>query len=475
MSTNQAKQEQTELSSVQKDLISDQAQSEWLQVTDEYEAVETHPSQNLNPNGLADRPSKEPVLDETLEQAVKVSPEKSADEHNLSALSKLPSLPCDLDRYRLTQLRGEGGTARIYRAFETHSKQPIAIKLLRRRLQSDQVIHTLFKRYGKALAQFQLPHVNQVIDSGDSIWGPWWALSWLEGETLKETIEKGVNWEGKRLLALMIQLCEALAALHEKAIIHGDLTPENVMYHQEHRQEQAQLTLIDLALPFRAYQEQAQTRSEQDQTNKQSSITFGQPKYMAPECLQGEAPSVASDLYGLGLIFFEMSTGTPAFNRPLNQVLHDILEGETPSAARRQSPWPYPPALDALISNLLSKKPKNRISTASEVKIQLQGILQVLNNQVDYSKTEEFSSQLLSKVRDEVQDELPNSQNSQPLSYPAIDYQPTLESARYTDVNQARITQDLEPKKRVQISDILWGCLGIIVSLALLRFLSFLL
>ena len=179
-----------------------------------------------------------------------------ADMGEVRATITLPSLPCDLESYRLTSLRAEGGTARVYRAYEAHSKQPIAIKLLRRRFYHDEMIKSVFIRHGKALSQISLPHFHRVLDSGDSKWGSWWAMEWVEGETLSKMIKQGVYLEGKRLLILMSQLCDALIGLHEQGIVHGDLNPNNVIYYKDPRNGHEQLTLIDLALPIKLYQDQ---------------------------------------------------------------------------------------------------------------------------------------------------------------------------------------------------------------------------
>ena len=321
----------------------------------------------------------------------------------LGAKSKaisLPSLPCDLENYRLTSLRAEGGTARVYRAYETHSKQPIAIKLLRRRFHTDQVIKTIFIRHGKALSQIELPHFHRVIDSGDSIWGSWWAMEWVEGETLTHMIKQGVRWESKRLLSLMGQLCDALIGLHQQGIIHGDLTPDNIIYYKNPRSGFEQLTLIDLALPIKLYQEQ---KLQDQDAIQQSILAFGQPAYLAPECLKGELPTRQSDLYGLGLIFFELCTGTSVYRADSPNFVRDLLEKEAPTAASRQSPWPYPSSLDALISHLLSKNPDNRKLSVADVKEQLSSMLEFLQKSEQYSKTEEFSASALSLIVDEMQ------------------------------------------------------------------------
>ncbi len=378
----------------------------------------------------------------------------------------LPSLPCDLDVYCLTSLRAEGGTARVYRAFETHSKQPIAIKLLRRRFHSDELIKTVFMRHGKALSQVNLPHFHQVIDSGDSPWGPWWAMNWVEGETLTQIIKQGIQWKGTRLITLMSQLCDALIGLHTQDIIHGDLTPDNVIYHHDPRSGQEQLTLIDLALPIRLYREQ---EAKEYDSVEQSILAFGQPAYMAPECLKGDLPTSKSDLYGLGLLFFELCTGTPVYRGAPSEFLNDLLEKEAPTASSRQSPWPYPSSLDALISHLLSKNPQNRTISILEVKEQLQAMLQFLIKSEQHSKTEEFSSALLSQVRDEVQSILENKRTeAHEIQSKETDSNPVIKSSRTSDTLHVTPVQSTLTKLKTQLT---WMVIGMIFAYLLSIFL----
>ena len=101
-----------------------------------------------------------------------------------------------------------------------------------------------------------------------------------------------------------------------------------------------------------------------------------------------------------------MCTGTPVYRSDSPSFIHDLLEKEAPSAASRQSPWPYPPSLDALISHLLSKSVSDRKLSVLDVKEQLMTMLQFLQKSEQYSKTEEFNSSILHQVRNEVQIEL---------------------------------------------------------------------
>ena len=333
------------------------------------------------------------------------SSEDQSLQHQHDPRMDLPTTPCDLDTYTLTELSAEGGTARIYRAFESHSKERVAIKLLRRRFQNDSFISKLFKRHGEALKQLDVPYFAKVLDTGDSPWGPWWALEWVEGHTLRAAIDRGTHWSSNRLFKLMIQLCEALEGLHKMNITHGDLNANNVMYTPSSRPEDSErLTLIDLALPIKLHladdvqkldglqEEDDHERHSTEQRMSDELRVFGQPIYLAPECLKGQQPNYRTDLYSLGMVFFELTTGTLPFQTKLPGVIYDVLMKNAPAASMIQKPWPYPPSLDALIGNLLSKVPQERCGSVQEVKEQLSQMMSYLQApRYEFTNTDELS------------------------------------------------------------------------------------
>ena len=315
----------------------------------------------------------------------------------------LPTPRCDFDTYTLTELSAEGGTARIYRAFESHSKDPVAIKLLRRRFQNDPFISGLFKRHGEAMKKLDVSHFAKVLDTGTSPWGPWWSLEWIEGYTLRAAIDRGTRWSSGRLFKLMLQLCEALEGLHAIGITHGDLSADNVMYTPPTRPEgQEKFTLIDLALPIKLHladdvqklddleEDDDYERHSTEQRMSDELRVFGQPIYLAPECLKGQRPSHRTDLYSLGMLFFELTTGTLPFQTKLPGVIHDVLNKNAPAASMIQNPWPYPPALDALIGNLLSKVPSERCNSAQEVKEQLLQMMTYMQGRHELTATDDL-------------------------------------------------------------------------------------
>jgi eukaryotic-like serine/threonine-protein kinase len=440
-------------------------------------------------------PSQEPQFKKTTRELRLFAPTEEHEALDLpeeTPLISLPNVPCDLDTYTLTHLYAEGGTARVYKAFESHSKQPVAIKLLRRRFQDDLVMKTIFLRHGRALSKLNLPHFAKILNCGESPWGPWWAIEWVEGETLKDMISKGVHWHSQRLLSLMSQLCEVITALHSQDIVHGDLKPDNVIYSKSSRTGEERLTLIDLALPINTPvdlgidldKEQLNEVNLKKIQSQNKSFAFGNPVYLAPECIKGRPADFKSDLYGLGLLFFELSTGTLPYNTKIPEVIFDILHKEAPSASRRQSPWPYPSSLDALISNLLSKRPADRIATADDLTEQINKMLLFLNKQEEYSQTEEFSFSRLSQIRKNSTDRGLENGSLPSISIPSDDtvsmtdhalrdsqagLKKHLGSARKTEQNQHSIKRQSSATK-LRLKDLVWFLLGLIIAYLCLKY-----
>ena len=308
----------------------------------------------------------------------------------------LPDLPARLGPYKLERLIGEGGLSRVYFARDLHTGEEVAVKLLRRRLQGDADLRAVFEEQGEALTRVRAPYFVETLAAGDGEWGPWWAMRWVPGVPLSRLIQQGVQWGAEGLYHLIAQCCEALAALHALGVIHGDLKPDNLIYTGSPRLPlAATLTLLDpcLALPRPAQGADAARREaitdERESLGEEPAplgaagvasplpaapaqpsgapFIFGTPSYMSPEHLRGEELTPAADLYSLGALLYELTTGVRPFPSDLKRVLHAKLHGAVSPPSAHQRPWPYPPAIEALILNLLSRQANARLQTVEEV------------------------------------------------------------------------------------------------------------
>jgi eukaryotic-like serine/threonine-protein kinase len=210
-------------------------------------------------------------------------------------------------RYRLDALIGKGGMSTVYRAFDTVLERPVAIKLMHRGLASDADQLERFRREARAVAQLSHPHIVTVIDAGEEEWAgaggatPYIVFEYVEGETLKSLIKSGGPLEITAAFAYAVEIARALGAAHEHQIVHRDVKPQNVLLTAEGA---AKITDFGIA------------RSLTDQGLTMDGRVLGTTDYVSPEQALGEKVTGQSDIYSLGVVLFEMLTGSVPFTGP---------------------------------------------------------------------------------------------------------------------------------------------------------------
>jgi serine/threonine protein kinase len=443
----------------------------------------------------------------------------------------LPPIPFTLNHYELTQQIGEGGTARVYFGYDLQTKEPIALKLLKRRFHNDFKIRKAFLQQGAILEKCKISNFAQIYATGESQWGPWWCMKWIKGVSLKELLKQGVHWNAHGILTLSIQCCQALEELHQQGLIHGDLKPDNLIYTGNTRDPQnSQLTLIDLRLSIivrkslnidenfstTSYTDESSdvegrnTKLDHDEVEVESKLEskleapsqskdlkksddspkelvvnptnfklFGTPPYMSPEQIKGDHLSVQSDLYGLGVLLFELTTGIHPFVGKIVKVIHDTVHRIPSAPSIYQHPWPYSAALEALIINLLSKNPKARCQSAQKVINILQRDLDKLNpddqpiQQYDFSSTQTgplpFSEDLVEAL--DIQDTPPpqvTDVNKAPTPQPESHAIPlnTRQVRRSAETDRLKPTVNHHLKSIPSwVSHVLWMIFGALLTL----------
>ncbi|HEX2016893.1 MAG TPA: protein kinase [Solirubrobacteraceae bacterium] len=211
-------------------------------------------------------------------------------------------------RYRLDAHIGAGGMSMVYRAFDTVLERQVAIKLMNREVASDSEQLERFRREARAVAQLSHPHIVTVIDAGDdggpSHSTPFIVFEYVEGETLKERIRRLGRLPIPEAVAYAIEVGRALGCAHERAIVHRDVKPQNVLVDAE-----GSAKITDFGI--------ARTLTEEGLTA--DGRVLGTTDYVSPEQALGHPVTGQSDLYSLGIVLYEMLTGTVPF-RGENQV-----------------------------------------------------------------------------------------------------------------------------------------------------------
>src|SRR6202171_4233616 len=232
-------------------------------------------------------------------------------------------------RYRLDAQIGRGGMSTVYRAFDTVLERAVAIKLMHREIASDSDQLETFRREARSVAQLSHPHIVTVIDAGEEpspdgdhpgVGAPYIVLEYVDGETLKDLIRRDGPLDIPQALAYAIEIARALGAAHERMIVHRDVKPQNVLISPEGG---AKITDFGIA------------RSLTEEGLTMAGRVLGTTDYVSPEQALGEAVTPHSNLYSLGVVLYEMLTGTVPFqgDSPVAVAMKHVRE-EIPDVQR---------------------------------------------------------------------------------------------------------------------------------------------
>ena len=262
------------------------------------------------------------------------------------------------DKYVIERQIGRGGAARVYLAHDQAGRK-LALKVLHPELKVS-VMADRFLREIRLVAQLHHPLIVPVIDSGEQDWLVYFVMPYVEGPTLRETLdrEKTLSIEATRQLGA--DLLGALACSHESAIVHRDVKPANIVM------SDAGAVLLDFGIA------RAVAASGRDLLT-QSGMTVGTSAYMSPEQVTAEADlDQRSDLYAVGCVLFECLAGRPPFTGPNENVVLQMHMHEPPSDVRTYRK-DTPPAIAETIARALRKARPERWQTATEMRKSLMG------------------------------------------------------------------------------------------------------
>ena len=285
-----------------------------------------------------------------------------------------------LGPYEIVAPLGAGGMGEVYRAKDTRLGREVAIKVLPEHLSAQPEIRARFEREAKTVSSLNHPHICTLFDVGREGDTDYLVMELIEGETLASRLQRG-PLAAADLLRFGVQIADALDRAHRAGVVHRDLKPANVMI------ARGGAKLMDFGLSrvtglvgSASGAHGSLTRSPtMAQALTAEGTLLGTFQYMSPEQLEGRDTDVRSDVWALGCVLYEMATGRRAFEgRSQASLIAAILErqpapiGEAPSGSTAVG---GPPAgLDRLIRNCLAKDPEERIQTAHDVRLQLQGL-----------------------------------------------------------------------------------------------------
>ncbi len=265
-------------------------------------------------------------------------------------------------RYRILGLIGEGGMGTVYRAEHLYIHKVVALKVLHARLVGQPHMAARFEREAVAAARVEHPNVVPARDFGRLPDGTFFlVLEFVNGRSLASEVKAGAI-ETTRALSIMRGVVAGVRAAHERGIIHRDLKPENIMLVDRDGTRDF-VKLLDFGIARIDYAEKNQTLVEQHLTV--AGTMLGTPEYMSPEQILGRSVDARSDLYSLGVIFFQLLTGRCPFVGNVATVLQQHITAETPELTPAVAS--ENPRLAQIVRMLLAKSPDNRFQSAREL------------------------------------------------------------------------------------------------------------
>ncbi len=261
------------------------------------------------------------------------------------------------DRYRVLERIASGGMGQVYRAAHTRIASLFAVKVLYGDLAYDAQMRVRFAREAEAAACLQSRHIVRVVDFSESSEGLLYlAMEHLEGKALAHVIAERPMAQ-RRAVSIATQIARGLAHAHERGIVHRDLKPGNVMLIREDDENDV-VRLLDFGI----------ARLGDGGGLTVAGALMGTPEYMSPEQYRGEGVDARSDLYALGIMLFEMLTGSlPFASDSLVEFAQLHAHAAPPSLAERGGSRDIAPELEAVIGRLLAKRQDDRFASAREV------------------------------------------------------------------------------------------------------------
>ncbi|HVB40707.1 MAG TPA: serine/threonine-protein kinase [Terriglobales bacterium] len=270
-----------------------------------------------------------------------------------------------LDRYRIEALVARSGMASIYRATDTRDGRAVAIKIPHPQMESDPVFFDRFQREEEIGEKLDHPGVMKVYPNpGRS--RVYMVMEWVEGRLLRSLLQGRARLPAEQAIPLVIAIADALDYIHRNGVVHRDLKPENIMIPAD--AAGSMVKLIDFGV--------AGKLGARRLTFGKLSQVVGTPDYIAPEQVRGKRGDGRSDIYALGIILYEMLTGTTPFtgSNPF-AIMNDRLVNH-PTPPREHHPG-ISLALQEVIYRALEREPQNRYSTAAEMAWDLEHLDQV--------------------------------------------------------------------------------------------------
>ncbi|GAB2800071.1 hypothetical protein GCM10027275_52600 [Rhabdobacter roseus] len=260
-----------------------------------------------------------------------------------------------IQQYRIEELLGEGGMGTVYRGTDTTLDRPVAIKVLHSHLLRDGSFLDRFRNEAIILGRLNHPNIANLY-SFQQQGGQWYMImEYVDGPTFEQLLRQGGALSVEKAFLLMGQVLEGLQHAHSRGVLHRDIKPANLMLTRE-----GKVKLMDFGIA-RVVGAQRLTRMNH---------VVGTLEYMAPELIEGRDPSVQSDLYAAGVLFYELLSGKLPFEGTTESALISAIVNKSPIPLSKQVLAP-PRGIESILARLLHKKAEKRFGSADELRLAL--------------------------------------------------------------------------------------------------------
>ena len=253
-------------------------------------------------------------------------------------------------RYRILERIGQGGMGKVYKVSHAQLGKTFALKIISEQMAETDEARQLFFREARLASSLSHPNITSVVDFGeDDELGMFMVMELVEGEPLAKILHREGRLSVRVACDVVLQVADALHYIHGKNIVHCDIKTENILVSERAgtKRRQIQVKLLDFGL------------ARSTSASRTTSSLSGTPHYVAPERIRGEPPTPASDIYGLGILLYEVLTGKVPWDGQVAQILAGHLE-QPPTPPSQLIEGGLDPALENLVLHALAKTPAER-------------------------------------------------------------------------------------------------------------------